>query len=99
MGFGGPVWHASGNGEGPGVSEALARRALIGVGDAGLGEWRQESEGGVVHVRRRLAVWEAQRWGVELRDVRGTLEHGRRVAAVVREVSAAAALARLELGA
>jgi hypothetical protein len=81
------------------VSEALARRALAGVGDAMLGEWRDVGSGGVVHVRRRLAGWEARRWDVRLRDVRGTVEHARRVAAVVREVPAAAALARLELGA
>lgn len=100
MGFGGPVWHASGKAATAPVAWALAERALRGVGDADLGEWREvggEDEVGVVcHLRRRLATWEQRRYRLEVRDVRDTAEHARRIARVIREAPHLAAYVALE---
>lgn len=81
MGFGGPVWHASAVGGNRAHSEAMARRALIGVGDALLGEWVEY--GKAVHVRRRLSPREAMLVG-EVRDIRGTPEEAQRLDALYR---------------
>jgi hypothetical protein len=49
-----------------------AERALSGVGDAALGEWRERGKT-AVHLRRRLSVreWGDRPWGM---DYRGTTE-------------------------
>lgn len=87
MGFGGPVWHASASSA---VNEAtawaMAERALNGVGDPLLGEWRERGNRGIVHVRRRLTDGErALAGGLGVRDVRGTEEERERLAALLRE--------------
>ena len=88
MGFGGPVWHASAaeiRHRGVGLSPITSLRlwlaaecALLGVGDATLGEWRQVGDV-AVHVRRRLTAVEVARVG-PVCDVRGTWESKKRVA-------------------
>ncbi len=87
MNFGGPVWHASVAKAGlafPRKLEDMARRALEGVGDASLGEWReQRPDGRCVHVRRRLSTAEAKLIR-DPRDIRGTVEESERLAAVMR---------------
>ena len=60
-------------------SEAMAERALRGVGDAELGEWRERGNRGVFHIRRRLADWEVKRYGMVVRDIRGTQEEQQRL--------------------
>lgn len=62
----------------------IARRALQGVGDARLGEWAEPGE--VFHLRRRLTPAEAALVG-PLRDIRGTDEEMRRMAALVVDLS------------
>ena len=66
------------------MSRAMAERALNGVGDASLGEWIEYGNGGVVHVRRRLSVAEAEMVN-PLRDIRGTEEEGERLRVLVAE--------------
>ena len=83
MDFGGPVWHASAVGATEAQSEAMARRALVGVGDAKLGEWT-ECGRTAVHVRRRLSAREAVVVG-EVRDIRGTPEESARLDALLRD--------------
>jgi hypothetical protein len=57
----------------------LAFLALVGVGDATLGEWRETGEI-AVHVRRRLTPAEQRYAGIrEVVDVRGTEEFSRRI--------------------
>jgi hypothetical protein len=57
---------------------AAAARALAGVGDAALGEWRETGHE-AFHLRRRLAPTEwTGPWGM---DYRGTPEGERRVEA------------------
>jgi hypothetical protein len=65
------MWHA-------------AERALHGVGDATLGEWREPGRT-AVHLRRRLtaAEWGDRPWGM---DYRGTFEGRKRLDRVVRYV-------------
>ena len=71
-GFGGPVWHASIASHDGRLSTAerwtRAARALSGVGDPRLGEWK---ETGTVacHLRRRVTAdaWGARPWGMDLR--------------------------------
>lgn len=63
-----------------GILEPWADRALDGVGDASLGEWR-EWTGRAVHVRRRLSDLEARKVGPVI-DIRGTDEAERRLARV-----------------
>jgi len=64
----------------------LAERALAGVGDATLGEWR-EIGSRTVHLRRRVSDAErASLGGLEVRDVRGTDEERQRIDNVFREV-------------
>jgi len=86
------VWHASvapraGAHYRPETLQALARRALDGVGNAALGEW-DEWNGYAWHVRRRLTEAEALVVGPVV-DVRGTLDGRRRCAAARRLVPAA----------
>ena len=57
---------------------ARAEYELTGVGDAALGEWREVGALGVVHLRRRLSVDEAERVGPVV-DVRGTWEATKRL--------------------
>lgn len=85
--FGGPVWHASARGRTLSESRRICRDGLRGVGDASLGEWRQEGEKpGVFHVQRRLSDWERERFQVpEPYDIRGTVEERQRIAAVYAE--------------
>jgi len=61
----------------------MAERALAGVGDPELGEWRERGRRGIVHLRRRLSADEQRRARIgEPRDVRGTPEEARRLRAV-----------------
>lgn len=89
MRLGGPVWHASARGASESLSWALAERALRGVGDASLGEWRETGHRGIVHLRRRLTDGERSRAGsrgrLEVRDIRGTEEEQQRLKRLVRE--------------
>lgn len=88
--FGGPVWHASGRGADDAASWAIAERALEGVGDAALGEWRETGSpgSGVVHIRRRLSSREAGNHRLTVRDIRGSDEEQRRLAVVAAELDA-----------
>ena len=71
----------------------IARDALHGVGDAGIGEWAEQGRDGVIHLRRRLSEDEMESFGVrEIVDVRGTDEYLRRYALVVAEQPALAHL-------
>jgi hypothetical protein len=82
MGFGGPVWHASGKGRDTRASLQLAMRALEGCGSALIGQWVEDTRlGGVVHVRRRLTSAEATHVN-ELRDIRGSAEERDRIATI-----------------
>ena len=76
------MWHASVAGRfGQSVARqfALAERALAGVGDVTLGEWREVGEK-AVHVRRRLTPGEMAAGGIAtVVDVRRTEEHAARV--------------------
>lgn len=58
--------------------------ALLGVGDATLGEWTEDGEV-AVHYRRRLTAeeWGDRPWGI---DYRGTEEGARRLAAVAHRL-------------
>lgn len=53
--------------------EREAERALAGVGDPALGEWR-EWTGKAFHIRRRLSQREQQRTGLVVADIRRTPE-------------------------
>lgn len=61
----------------------MAERALQGVGDAQMGEWRESGRNGIVHIRRRLTDAERLRAGkgrrLTVRDIRGTQEEVRRL--------------------
>jgi hypothetical protein len=84
MNLGGPVWHASGRGRTFAESKRIARTGLLDVGDASLGEWWEEGENGVVHLRRRLSAAEQEAYGVlHVRDIRGTREERIRLAVVM----------------
>lgn len=66
---------------------AMAERALQGVGDVALGEWRERGRSGVVHLRRRLTDAErAAAGGLGVRDIRGSDEERDRLAALLRDV-------------
>ena len=60
----------------------VATEALVGVGDAGLGEWREEIER-TLHLKRRLtpSEWGDRPWGM---DYRGTWEGQKRLARVLK---------------
>jgi hypothetical protein len=83
------VWHASGSGATEQASWAIAERALEGVGDSSLGEWRMRGSpgSGVVHIRRRLSSREAGNRGLVVSDIRGTPEEGRRLELVRSELA------------
>lgn len=67
----------------------VAYRALLGVGDAALGEW-QEVGALAVHLKRRLTASEMHYAGIAaVVDVRGTEEFTRRVRAIRPYVPAA----------
>jgi hypothetical protein len=66
------------------MSEALAERALEGVGDASLGEWREAGGNGVFHLRRGVTAAEAALVG-PVEDIRGTPEETRRFAALLAD--------------
>lgn len=84
--FGGPVWHASARALNEPTGWAMAERALMDVGDARLGEWREAGGAGTVHLRRRLTDEErAGAGGLGVRDVRGTDEEKRRLRALLRD--------------
>lgn len=84
MGFGGPVWHASVQSITMPLSRRLALEALTGVGDASLGEWLEDGNKGVAHVRRRLSAREAALIpGME--DIRGTDEEASRLTRLLSE--------------
>lgn len=89
-GYGGPVWHASTAPNGITLSAEFLRAAaldeLAGVGDPELGEWHEWS-GYAHHVRRRLTPAEAATVG-PVRDIRGTYEATKRLAAVRRHLPA-----------
>jgi hypothetical protein len=82
----GPVWHASARGATVAQSEAMALRALRGVGNARSGQWTERGRAEVVHVRRRLSANEAAIVG-EVVDIRGTPEERERLLALVAEAS------------
>jgi hypothetical protein len=64
----------------------MAERALQGVGDASIGEWREQGSRGIVHLRRRLSDDErASVGGLDVRDVRGTFEEKKRIQSVLRD--------------
>jgi hypothetical protein len=63
--------------------EARAERALAGLGDPALGEWREWT--GVYHLRRRLTPGEQTHVGDPV-DVRGTPEARTRVGALPARV-------------
>jgi hypothetical protein len=82
MEFGGPVWHASIGQFGRPVIDAatwfaVAEQCLHGVGDAGLGEWREVGDV-AVHLRRRLAPREQIGVG-DVCDLRRSNEGRRRL--------------------
>lgn len=81
------MWHASAQGYARRESLQIARQALKGVGDAALGEWKEDgTRGYIVHVKRRLTDLERQEFGVpEPIDIRGTSEEEARIAAVYAE--------------
>ena len=85
MGFGAPVWHASARAADEATAWAMAERALAGVGDASLGEWREHGNGGTVHLRRRLSADERiAAGGLDVRDIRGDAEERARLGTLLR---------------
>lgn len=85
MGLGGPVWHASAEAGSESMAWRMAERALRGVGDAGLGEWRKQGQI-AVHIRRRLTDAERKAAGdLQVRDIRGTPEERQRLARLLRD--------------
>jgi hypothetical protein len=90
MGLGGPVWHVSVHPlrafYGQVMCARRAEQALAGLGDAGLGEWR-EWTGFAFHLRRRLSVVEQSRVGPVV-DVRRTPEALRRAARIPAQLLA-----------
>ena len=74
------MWHASARSADEPTSWAVAGRALLGVGDANLGEWRELGpRGDTVHLRRRLSEVEAETFDLVVRDIRGTAEERARL--------------------
>lgn len=84
--FGGPVWHASGRGNGFESSRMIARDGLHGCGDRKLGQWEFLGDTGIYHVQRRMTAAEREQFGVpEPYDIRGTDEEQRRISLVLDE--------------
>lgn len=85
----GAVWHVSVAPlrvlYGPAMCEQHALKALGGLGDPGLGEWR-EWTGQAFHIRRRMTASEQARVG-PVRDVRRTPEAKRRALALGRRLA------------
>lgn len=80
------MWHASARAATEATAWALALRALDGVGDRSLGQWRERGRRGVMHIRRRLSDAErAQAGGLIVRDVRGTEEERQRIRAILAD--------------
>lgn len=79
------MWHASSRSATKDTAWAIAERALNGVGDATLGEWREYGTDGsdVVHIRRRLSRAEAKMYRVKVRDIRGSKEEEQRLVALL----------------
>lgn len=86
-GYGGPVWHASI--KAPYDDEQfLAFCALNMRGDSLAGEWLERGPT-AFHLRRRLSAEEvALAGGLAVRDIRGTDEHKKRQATILREFPA-----------
>jgi len=82
MGFGGPVWHASASALTIPTAWSMAERALQGVGDAMLGEWRERGER-AVHIRRRLSL--VEQGDLTVRDIRGSKEERARIRALLHD--------------
>ncbi len=77
------MWHASGRAANEATAWAIAGRALLGVGDEKLGEWREVGERGIVHLRRRLSSSEMELAGLEgARDIRGSAEEQARLSSL-----------------
>jgi hypothetical protein len=85
--FGGPVWHASvmpRRAVGRAFVEQTAHLALLGAGDAALGEWREW--GDAFHIRRRLTDAECALGGcLSVRDLRGSDEGRKRMALLLHD--------------
>jgi hypothetical protein len=90
MGLGGPVWHVSTASQRLALPlhalEELAYDALGPVGDADLGEWKEN--GRAFHLRRRLSGREQQQVGPVI-DVRANHEGWKRWAAMQSHLPAA----------
>lgn len=96
MAFGGPVWHASARAVPESLAWSMAERALAGVGDASLGEWRQRGNGGVVHIRRRMTAIEDAQVG-PLLDIRGTAQERARLYRLAKDAPQLAAFIRTRI--
>lgn len=81
------MWHASVSAINDATAWGMASRALQGIGDAALGEWRERgSRRGIVHIRRRLTAAEREvAGGLGVRDVRGTVEERLRIRDLLRD--------------
>jgi hypothetical protein len=79
------VWHASGRGSFVARARGIALVALEGVGDESLGQWEEQGNGGVYHIRRRLSVEEQKVIGDAI-DIRGTPEERARLDVLLAEV-------------
>lgn len=80
------MWHASimplpGKATDKRFMRDAARTALLGVGDARLGEWEEYSPGHAYHIKRRLSTEEQDHVGNPV-DIRGTPEQDQRCAAM-----------------
>lgn len=76
------MWHASASAATAATAWALAGRALLGVGDASLGEWREVGKR-AVHLRRRLSDAERElAGGLDVRDIRNKREEYDRLRAL-----------------
>lgn len=74
------MWHVSVAHQKLAKRREIAERALYGVGDRRLGQWR-ENRGRAYHIRRRLTDNEAALVG-PLLDIRNTIEADGRARAV-----------------
>lgn len=89
LNLGGPVWHASvmSSSAVHGRAYLVALKALEGVGDPARGEWLEQGNSGVFHIRRRLTPAECVLGGgLVMRDIRGSDEARKRLLVVAREV-------------
>lgn len=80
------MWHASAEAANASLAWRMAERALKGVGDPSLGEWRETGRTGIMHLRRRLSDQERKIAGdLQVRDIRGSDEERRRLARLLRD--------------